>query len=626
MPYIKEEAIKRVQAASDIINIAESYGLKLRRTGSNFSALCPFHKEKTPSFSLNPQLQYFKCFGCGVAGGAIKFVQIMERCEFVDAVKQLAQRNNIELDYENPRHNNNGENVAPKKEPREPLLWANKMALEYFRQSLKNGGQVAYDYLRERGFTDDTINAWSLGWSPDSWDGLIDFCKREVLKNGDESKIEKMFAVGIASGIFRQKENSDHPYDAFRGRVMFPIFDNQQRPIGFGGRVLVENAEAGGKYLNTSETPLFQKRSLLFGLNFAAREIGHTHTAIVVEGYTDTIMCHQYGVRNVVATLGTALTTEHIKILRRYVGAQGKVIALFDADNAGRRATERAIEIFMQEDVNLLVLQDLAVKDAGEFLPKFGGEKFREFLSTAKDSFTYTLTNTLGKNFGNDLSAKSAAVMKIMGLVNLCPNAIRRDLMRSQVAQTAQVDVDLLPHPQAKKTRAEIANNNDDAEITTNATSALTQTFNPAQKRQRASELSLLRYMSAEKKWCAYIMDHYPADDWHLDELHRVAVLLREQWQNNEKPDLGLLITQTTNDDLRTVLIDLLDAGDLPPLHENEMHQILQRLSRDDLLLRKKKLQEQLTHAELCQQDDDVTRLLNEISALDKKIKPLSEF
>ncbi len=183
----------------------------------------------------------------------------------------------------------------------------------------------------------------------------------------------------------------------------------------------------------------------------AAKEIGLTKTAYVVEGYVDTIMCHQYGVRNVVATLGTSLTAEHVKLLRRYIQNEGRVVALFDNDNAGRKATDRAIEIFMEEGVALHVLQNLEVKDAGEFLPKFGAEAFVQFLGTAKDSFSYVLEKQLGQDFAGDYGRKAAAVEAVMDLVNRCPNAIRREMMRQRVAEVAGVDEANLPKPERKK-------------------------------------------------------------------------------------------------------------------------------------------------------------------------------
>ncbi|MDR0867238.1 MAG: DNA primase [Planctomycetota bacterium] len=449
MPYIKETSIRRTQDAADIVQIIESYGVKLRRVGGNYAGLCPFHREKTPSFNVNPQGQYFKCFGCGAAGGVIKFVELIERLDFVEALTNLAQRVGVELEYEKSDYGARSPRPASSGDHKKALYWANKTALNYFRRAL--AGSPADAYLRGRGFTTDTLKAWQLGWAPDDFHGLLDFIRDELTRQNAGAKFDQAVKFAVEAGVLRRHEEKQNYYDAFRGRVIFPILDARQQPVGFGGRVLEEKPEAGGKYLNTAETPLFKKGRLLFGLNFAAREIGERREAIIVEGYTDTIMCHQYGVRNVVATLGTALTPDHVRLLRRHVGQDGKVVALFDADAAGKKATARAREIFMQEDAPLWILPDLAVKDAAEFLPKFGAEKFREFLNSAQEAFACLLQENLGQNFGNDLSAKTAAVMNVMRVVNLCPNAIRRQMMRQQVALLAAVDENLLPQPEGKR-------------------------------------------------------------------------------------------------------------------------------------------------------------------------------
>ncbi len=246
LALISEDCLRRVQEATDIVALAESYGLKLKRTGSSFLALCPFHNEKSPSFNINPQMQIFKCFGCGVGGGVFKFVQLMERCEFVEAVELCAQRSGIELVYDgrtSPGQKGQGD------DPRKALRWANRIAFDYFRASLADPleGKVARDYLLSRGFTQETINVWGLGWSPDRWDGLLQYYMHEVESRGGAHKKDKALRVGIEAGIFRHNDEADRTYDAFRGRVMFPILDMQMRPVGFGGRVFEEKPEAGGE-------------------------------------------------------------------------------------------------------------------------------------------------------------------------------------------------------------------------------------------------------------------------------------------------------------------------------------------------------------------------------------------
>jgi len=621
VPLISEDSLRKVQEASDIVGLAESYGLKLKRTGSSFLAICPFHNEKTPSFNINPQMQIFKCFGCGVGGGSIKFVQLMERCEFPEAVELLANKSGIDLEYEG---GSTAQEASGKSDNRKALRWANRIALEYFRRALKDPreGRVAREYLLSRGFNEETIAAWGLGWSPDLWDGLMNYYLSSLERMGGAHKREKAIEVGREAGIFRYNEEKDRTYDAFRGRVMFPIFDNQQRPIGFGGRVLEEKPEAGGKYLNTSETPVFQKRSLLFGLNFAAKEIGLTKTAIVVEGYTDTIMCHQYGIRNVVATLGTSLTHEHVRLLRRYIQNEGRVVALFDNDNAGKKATDRAIEIFMEEGVTLHVLQNLDVKDAGEYLPKYGAEAFNEFLGKAKDSFSFALEKHLGQNFSGDLGRKAAAVEALMELVNRCPNAIRREMMRGKVAEVAGVPEETLPQPDVRKS-AYLDPKEDKPFKSKSFTEHIPLKIDPRKEGVVKTEKRLLYYIYAEKEWCDKICDVFPPCEWFDHSACNAAEILRDEWFKGQKPKLEDILLRVVDEPVREVLIDLIDTDKGPELRDEELNSLLNKVEVLKLEERKQSL-ELLKHDALAESDNErLDKLLVESIEIDRKIRLL---
>ena len=649
VPLITENSIQRVQDSSDIVEVVESYGVKLKRSGSSFQAVCPFHNEKTPSFNVNPQMQIFKCFGCGVGGGVIKFVQLMERCEFPEAVERLAGRAGITLEYEAGR-NGDSEKKTVNRDRKQALLWACRQAFEYFRAALgsEREGAVAREYLQSRGFRQETIDGWGLGWAPDSWDGLLNAYLRKVVALGGEHKTEEAKKVGLEAGIFRFSEEKERIYDAFRGRVIFPIFDLQERPIGFGARVLVEKPEAGGKYINTSETPLFMKRSLLFGLNFAAKEIGLSRTAIVVEGYTDTIMCHQYGIRNVVATLGTALTVEHIRLLKRYIHNDGKVVALFDNDNAGKKATMRAIELFMEEDVNLWVLSSLEVKDAGEFLPKFGEEKFREFLQSAKESFAFVVEQELGgRDFSNDLGGKTSAIEKIMELVNCCPNSLRRSIMRAKVAEVAGINEEMLPVPEGRSKQRYRSERDEDQHADRSRSKSLAGGKTsvplivdaPKQARMKA-ERRLLHYMFADREWCSEIVDRYPPDEWFEEAEHLCAILIRDEWFASEVDSIRIerLLEKTVREDVKELLLDFVDfsgsgaqrgaspgagVGD-ETLNAGELHEILLRIRIEGLKERRQEISAEYAQAELAGAKETADRLLLEKLHLEKEIRGLN--
>lgn len=345
--------------------IAESFDLvalvgeqvRLTRAGRDFKGLCPFHQEKTPSFYVSPAKQIFKCFGCGAGGDVFKFIQLRERVNFSEARAILAAKAGISL--AEPSHS------GPVDTDKASLARANDWAARWFRKQLGDSAAVR-DYLDRRGVSAQSIETFELGFAPDSWDSL----KNAAASAGVPAPLL------VAAGLVRQ-----HPegrvYDAFRNRLMFPIRDVMNRVIGFGGRTLGDDP---AKYLNTPQTALFDKSRCLYGLHAAKASISSRSAALVVEGYFDCLMAHQHGFTNAVATLGTALTPEHADLLRRFGEA---VVLVFDSDDAGKRAAQRALPIFLAQrlDVRLVCVPD--GKDPCDFLVAHGATAFEAVLNEA---------------------------------------------------------------------------------------------------------------------------------------------------------------------------------------------------------------------------------------------------
>ena len=326
------DLIDEVKSRSDIVNVISQY-ISLKNSGSSYSGLCPFHSEKTGSFHVNQNKQIYKCFGCGEGGDVINFIMKIENLDFMEAVKLLAQKNGIEF--------NTNLSEADKKKMEEIKLMQDihlKAARFYF-SNLINSKNAGYDYLRKRGLSDKIIKRFGLGYSLYSWNSLMDY----LLSIGYEKKDL------VKSGLVTHKENGDKYYDKFRNRVMFPIFDYRGNVIGFGGRVLDDSMP---KYLNSPDTILFNKRYNLYGLNYAKKSIKND-TLILVEGYMDLISLVEYGIENVVATLGTALTNEQGKLIKRYAST---AVISYDSDEAGIKATLRAIEILRHQNINVKIL------------------------------------------------------------------------------------------------------------------------------------------------------------------------------------------------------------------------------------------------------------------------------
>jgi DNA primase len=370
----------QVLAAVDIVQLI-GQTVALKRQGRDFIGLCPFHQEKSPSFHVSPGRQFYYCFGCKKHGNAIDFVMERDRIEFKDALTQLANQAGIDL----PQFGGKKED----KSERQMLLEAQSAACVFFERQLAdpNLGKTARDYLHERGFTDESIKRFRLGMAPPAWDGLL---------SGPVGR--KFTARQLAlAGLAKPNSRGDGYYDTFRNRLIFPIRDDLGRIIAFGGRVL-PGGDDPAKYLNSPETPLFSKSRCIFGLDLAKNRIVETRTVAVVEGYADVVMAHQYGLSNVVSVLGTALTEQHVGMLKRFAD---RIVLLFDPDAAGASAADRAIELLLRQPVEIHVATLPDGMDPDEFLLKYGTEAFERVLKEAPDALSYQWT-LLCRRFGQE--------------------------------------------------------------------------------------------------------------------------------------------------------------------------------------------------------------------------------
>jgi DNA primase len=375
---ISEDVIQRVKEENDIVDVI-SETVKLKRAGRNYSGLCPFHHEKTPSFSVSVDKQIYKCFGCGEAGNVITFVMKTKNLNFPEAVKLLADRVNIdlELDHDNDNKNNNFEK----------LYTLNVESARYFFNCLQKD-DTAKKYLINRGITEATIRKFGLGYSIDRWDGLLRHLKAKRYTELD------MLTAGL---VIKSQKGSY--YDRFRNRIIFPVFNYKGKVIGFGGRVLDDSKP---KYLNSPETSLFKKGINLYGLNFAIKN-NNSRMFIIVEGYMDCISLHQHGITNAVASLGTALTMNQAKLMKRYAD---KVIISYDADSAGQMATLRGLEILKKAGLDVRVLIVPQGKDPDEFIRNNGKEAFLKLIQEALPLIDYrinVLKNELNLSDSDDI-------------------------------------------------------------------------------------------------------------------------------------------------------------------------------------------------------------------------------
>lgn len=369
-----KDIIEELKSRCDIASIISSY-INIKPSGTNYKGLCPFHGEKTPSFYINTSKQIYKCFGCGEGGDVINFVMRIENLDFMDAVKLLANRCGIQI------NTNIDESTKERMEKSKKFQDIHVEAARFYFSNLIKSKNPGYEYLRKRGLDDKVIKKFGLGYSLDSWNSLMNYLVSMGYKNEDL----------IECGLFGYKSETKKIYDKFRNRVMFPIFDYRGNVIGFGGRVLDDSLP---KYLNSPDTLIFNKRENLYGLNFARKEI-KDRSVILVEGYMDLISLYQYGIKNVVATLGTALTDGQGSLIKRYADT---AIISYDSDEAGIKATLRAIEILSKLDINVKVLNLKECKDPDEFIRKYGVLEFEKEINNSTHYIKYKIDN-LKRNF-----------------------------------------------------------------------------------------------------------------------------------------------------------------------------------------------------------------------------------
>ncbi len=402
----------------------------LRRSGANMFGLCPFHGEKTASFSVAPDKGIYYCFGCHKGGGAINFVMEMEGLTYPDAVRALASRSGMEVPEDDQYQS---------RYRQQERLWALcKEAARYFHAQLyTEAGAQGLAYAQKRGMPKSTLTTFGIGFAPDSWNGLITAMKA---KGYTEQELKD---AGLVS------EKGGRIYDRFRNRLMFPIIDVRGNIIGFGGRVMDDSTP---KYLNSPETVIFNKRKNLFALNLARKsKLGYL---ILVEGYMDAIALHQYGFDCAVASLGTSLTEEHATLISRYVE---QVVLIYDGDEAGQRATKRAIPILEKAGIRVKVLQMKDAKDPDEFLKKFGADKFKLLLEESSNRVEYQL-NAIARKYDLRIDDQRIRfVQEAAELICTLDSSVKREIYSGRVAQAAQITEDSMKMEVSKAFKRRLA-------------------------------------------------------------------------------------------------------------------------------------------------------------------------
>jgi DNA primase len=421
--FLSEEKVSEIRDRSSILEVVSDY-VNLKKAGKNYKGLCPFHSEKTPSFMVNEEKQIFHCFGCGAGGDVFTFLMKVGNFSFPQAVEELAKRYGVRLP---PRELS----PAKKKEmaKREILFQINQTASEYFQDLLsrRREGEEGRRYLSQRGMSEKIIKEHRLGYSLERWDGLVQHLQEKKVS------LELAWELGL---IFPKKREGW--YDAFRGRVLFPIFDLHQRVVGFGGRLIKEGEP---KYLNSPESSLYHKGEILYGLQVAKGYIPEKDCVIIAEGYFDLLTLHQFGLKHSVATLGTALTSQHVHILKRYTK---NLITVFDADEAGIQASLRAIPLFLEEEVVGKTILLPKGEDPDGFLRKGNLEEFEKGATHAVSLIDFFFEWLMKTHDTKSIDGKVKVAEEGMALIDKIPNKIRKNFYTKALAERLDLPESLL--------------------------------------------------------------------------------------------------------------------------------------------------------------------------------------
>lgn len=425
MGLISEETIQSVTVASDIVDLIGSY-FPLKRAGTSFRAVCPFHQEKTPSFHVNPARQSFHCFGCGAGGGVLRFVMDYEHVDFPSAVRRLAQRAGIPI-LEDAASAEDGQ----KQGQRQRLLAIHAEAAVWFHKALVKSpaGAQAREYLKSRGITSEVAKSWQLGYAPDSWDALLEHLRGCRFSDGE------IMLSGLASS--KEDRPRDRIYSRFRHRVMFPIRNDYGEVIAFSGRTLESDPKAA-KYVNSPETALFTKGKVLYGLDKSKRDLIEKNTAIVCEGQLDLISAYEAGIRHVIAPQGTAFTSDQARLLRRYVET---VLLCFDSDTAGKKATSSSLPSLLSQGLSVKVVVLPAGEDPDSLIRRNGAAAFLELVEKAADYFDHSLEEAVLSGELNTPAGKSKLVRHIAPPLALVQDAVLRESILGRISSRLS-----LPH------------------------------------------------------------------------------------------------------------------------------------------------------------------------------------
>ena len=574
---IEDEKINQIREAVDIVDLIGEY-VQLKKQGRNYFGLCPFHGENSPSFSVSAEKQIFHCFGCGAGGNVFTFLMDIEGYSFVEAAKVLAERGNIPLDVE---INNEQKRSMPAGS--EQMIEAHELLRKFYNHLLThtNEGQEALEYLLNRGFTEETIEKFQIGYALDSWDFVSKFLK----KRGFPSEL--MEQAGLI--IFREKDESH--FDRFRNRVMFPIMDYQGNTIAFSGRSLGDEQP---KYLNSPETLIFNKSKTLYNFHQARAAIRKKEQAVIFEGFADCISAVRAGVENSVATMGTALTDQHVKLLKRNTN---QIIICYDSDSAGLNAANRASNMLQEQGFIVKVALMPDNLDPDDYIRKYGEESFVS--QVIGDSLTYMAFKLhflrLGKKLNNE-GDRIQYIEEVLKEISRLSNAVERDHYLRQLSSEFSLSLDAL-----EKQQRQVFFNERKKGTLPQAPIQKTLTLQYEHKLRPAylnAERFLIAHMLKSKDTTYKVQQNLGNNLLHLDEHQAIITYLYAYYEDGHEPDTSFFLTFLPDQNLRRIVSEIEMMSVDEEVTDKELMDCINQVLKYEKMLKIKEKQEEQKEAE----------------------------
>jgi len=617
---IPENKIEEIRSAADIVDIISEF-VQLRKRGKNFIGLCPFHSEKTPSFTVSEDKQIFHCFGCHAGGNIYKFLMEYEKISFIEAIQEVAARVGINLEYE--------VDTTGKDSEQEILYELNIQAARYFSDNLLNSpaGEIARKYFQERKIKPQIMRAFGLGHALNGWENFVEYAKSQKID------LERAIQLGLIG-----QQNDGRLFDKFSDRIIFPIFSANGRVIAFAGRIL-ENKEGAAKYLNSPESMIYVKGRVLYGLSFSKDEIRKLDKAILVEGYMDLISLYQNGIKNVVAVSGTALTEDQVQLLSRYTK---NVVLLFDADTAGIKASMRSIELLLKRDIEVKIATLPSGEDPDSYINKFGKDEFDELIRKAQNFLEYQTAYYESQHYFEDHSKTAEAIRELVKLLALIEDELQRNLLLKSIAKKfnlreklLETELDKIIKNQARQesVRQVVKDGRPNKEkagmhfATLETKSGINYTLE--------KELVKLLY-EGNREIIELIFKHFSPDDFNYQFHQELVNLVYEANQNAEDLIVSSLIAKVKDEEQQAYLLEITfdkysiskTWDELNPVFEDE--KLLYKFALDTIKNFKiakieEKIEENQERIEQAENENEKLVIMKENMELEKEKKKIKE-